>query len=99
MDLEKRWRSARSMSVTDASTRLVVSPGRRRQGIGKQLVSCLMEQGRKDIRRQEYSLSVCKDNHPAKACYIGMGFEETEYPLNDEMANTCLYMTRPVEKE
>ncbi len=79
--------------------RLVVSPDRRRQGIGKQLVSCLMEQGRKDIRRQEYSLYVYKDNHPAKACYIGMGFEETEYPENDEMANTCLYLTRTVEKE
>ncbi len=78
--------------------RLVVSPDRRRQGIGKQLVNRLMEQGRKDIRRQEYSLYVYKDNHPAKACYMSLGFEEAEYPENDEMAKTCLYLTRPVEK-
>ena len=38
--------------------RLVVSPDRRRQGIGKQLVNRLMDQGRKEIRRQEYSLYV-----------------------------------------
>ncbi len=79
--------------------RLVVSPDRRRQGIGKQLVNRLMEQGRKDIRRQEYSLYVYKDNHPATACYMSLGFEEAEYPENDEMADTCLYLTRPVEKE
>ncbi len=76
--------------------RLVVSPDRRRQGIGKQLVCLLMERGRKNIARQEYSLYVYRDNHPAKACYAGLGFEESEYPENDEMADTCIYMTRPV---
>ena len=76
--------------------RLVVSPDRRRQGIGKQFVCLLMEQGRKNIARQEYSLYVYRDNHPAKACYAGLGFEESEYPENDEMAETCIYMTRPV---
>jgi len=76
--------------------RLVVSPYRRRQGIGKQLVGLLMEQGRKDIPRQEYSLYVYKDNDPARACYAGLGFEESEYPEDDEMADTCIYMTRPV---
>ena len=76
--------------------RLVVSPNRRGQGIGRQLVVLLMEQGRKSIPRPEYSLYVYRDNHPAKACYAGLGFEEDEYPENDEMADTCIYMTRPV---
>ncbi len=76
--------------------RLVVCPDRRGQGIGKQLVGLLMEQGRKDIPLQEYSLYVYRDNHLAKACYAGLGFEESEYPVDDEMADTCIYMTRPV---
>ena len=76
--------------------RLVVSPDRRGQGIGKQLVSLLMEQGRKDIPLREFSLYVYVDNNPARACYAAMGFEESEYPENDEMADTCVYMTRPV---
>jgi ribosomal protein S18 acetylase RimI-like enzyme len=76
--------------------RLVVSPDRRRQGVGKQLVRLLMEQGRRSIPRQEYSLYVYKDNHAAKACYADLGFEEDEYPEDDEMADSCLYMTRPI---
>ena len=76
--------------------RLVVSPDRRGCGIGKQLVRLLMEQGRKSIPRQEYSLYVYKDNHAAMACYAGLGFEENEYPEDDEMADTCIYMTRPI---
>ncbi len=79
--------------------RLVVSPDCRRQGIGRQLVGRLMQLGRREFPCQEYSLYVCKDNHPAKACYMSMGFEDSEYPENDEMADTCLYMTRPIEKE
>lgn len=79
--------------------RLVVAPDRRRQGIGKQLVGLLMEQGRKDNPRQEYSLYVYRDNYPAKACYADLGFDETEYPQDDEMAETCIHMTRPVQKE
>ena len=40
--------------------RLVVSPKRRRQGIGKQLVALLMEKGRESLPLQEYSLYVCQ---------------------------------------
>ena len=76
--------------------RLVVSPNRRRQGIGKQLVALLMRIGRESFPLQEYSLYVCKDNYPAQACYAGMGFEERQMPVGDEMADTCIYMTRPV---
>ena len=76
--------------------RLVVSPNRRRQGIGKQLVALLMGKGRESFPLQEYSLYVCKDNYPAQACYAGMGFEEHQIPVGDEMADTCIYMIRPV---
>ncbi len=79
--------------------RLIVSPDKRGRGLGKQLVAMLMELGRKNIPLQEYSLYVYKNNHPAKACYAGLGFEESEYPEDDEMADTCIYMTRPVQKE
>ncbi len=76
--------------------RLVVSPDRRGQGVGTTLVRLLMEQGRKSIPGREYSLYVYRDNHAAKACYVGLGFEEDEYPEDDELADTCIYMTRPI---
>ena len=76
--------------------RLVVSPKRRRQGIGKQLVALLMEKGRESLPLQEYSMYVCKDNYPAQACYAGLGFEEQQMPVGDKIAETCIYMTRPI---
>ncbi len=76
--------------------RLVVSPDRRRQGIGRQLVTLLMAKGQESFLLQEYSLYVCKDNYPAQACYAGMEFEEQQMPVGDEMADTCIYMTRPI---
>ncbi len=76
--------------------RLVVSPDHRRQGIGTQLISLLMDRGPMSFPLNEFSLYVRKDNCPAKACYAGVGFAEYEYPVNDEMAETCIYMTRPV---
>ena len=76
--------------------RLVVSPDRRGQGIGKQLVALLMQEGRESFPLQAYSLYVYKDNYPAKACYTDMGFEEHQFPAGDEMADTCIYMIRPV---
>ncbi len=76
--------------------RLVESPKRRRQGIGKRLVALLMGKWRESFPLQEYSLYVRKDNYPARACYAGMGFEERQIPVGDEMADTCIYMTRPV---
>lgn len=79
--------------------RLVVSPVQRHQGIGRQLVALLMDKGRKSFPLREFSLYVKRDNFPAKACYAGVGFEEHEYPVGDEMADSCIYMTRPVRKE
>lgn len=79
--------------------RLVVSPERRGQGIGRQLVLLLMDEGRGSFALQEYSLFVYKDNYPAKACYAGLGFEQHEYPADDELADTCIYMTRQVTQD
>jgi len=79
--------------------RLVVSPDRRRQGIGKRLVSLLMDEGRSIFTLPEFSLYVYKDNFPALACYEGIGFEEHEYPEDDEMAESCIYMTCPTDEK
>jgi ribosomal protein S18 acetylase RimI-like enzyme len=79
--------------------RLVVSPQRRGQGIGRQLILLLMEKGQEDFPLTEFSLYVYKDNYAAKKCYAGVGFEQQEYPEEDEMADTCIYMTRPVQKD
>jgi ribosomal protein S18 acetylase RimI-like enzyme len=76
-----------------------VSPDRRGEGIGRQLVALLMAEGRESFPLQEFSLFVCKDNHPAIGCYTSLGFAQHEYPEDDEMADTCIYMTRPVSAE
>jgi ribosomal protein S18 acetylase RimI-like enzyme len=79
--------------------RLVVAPEHRGQGLGKQLVALLMDKGCETFPLTEFSLYVYKHNHAAKACYASMGFELHEYPASDELADTCIYMTRPIEKE
>ena len=79
--------------------RLVVAPGQRGRGLGKQLVALLMDRGRETFSLEEFSLYAYDDNHAARACYVSMGFNETEYPHGDLLADTCVYMTRPVEKE
>ncbi len=79
--------------------RLVVAPEQRGQGLGKRLVALLMDRGREGFPLDEFSLYVHKDNHAARACYVSMGFEDSAYPDGDELADTCIYMTRPVERE
>ena len=79
--------------------RLVVAPESRGQGVGKKLVASLMDEGRRIFPLREFSLYVYHDNHVARACYVGMGFEEDQYPAGDEMGDSCIYMTRPVQKE
>lgn len=76
--------------------RLVVSPLRRGQGLGKELIARLMAKGQESFPLDSYSLYVYKDNHAAKACYTRMGFQERRFPSSDEMADTCIYMTRPL---
>jgi ribosomal protein S18 acetylase RimI-like enzyme len=79
--------------------RLVVSPHRRGQGIGKQLILLLMEKGQEDFPLTEFSLYVYEDNYPARSCYAGVGFEQRDHPEDDELPDTCIYMTRPVQMD
>lgn len=79
--------------------RLVVSPDRRGQGIGKQFIASLMEKGQESFSLPAYSLYVYGDNYPAKACYTSLGFREHQFPADDEMADTCIYMTRPIAQQ
>ena len=76
--------------------RLVVDPDTRCQGIGKRLVSMLMNAGRPMFSCAEFSLFVFRDNKQAFRCYQSMGFAIVDYP--DEMlhGDICYYLTRPV---
>ncbi|MFQ5546762.1 MAG: GNAT family N-acetyltransferase [Woeseia sp.] len=76
--------------------RLVVSPDRRGEGLGKRLIMLLMEKGREIFSLGEFSLYVYADNRAAKACYLAMGFEERQYPDGDDIPANCIYMTRAI---
>lgn len=76
--------------------RLVVHPEMRGQGVGKRLVSLLLEVGPQLVESDEFSLFVYRDNLPALECYKAMGFAICDYPEGASMADECYYLTRPV---
>lgn len=76
--------------------RLVVNPVMRGQGVGKRLVSGLLEAGREIYDSPEYSLFVYRDNAPALQCYRSMGFEIAEFPEKAPLQDECFYLTRAV---
>ncbi len=76
--------------------RLVVNPVMRGQGVGKRLVSGLLEAGREIYDSAEYSLFVYRDNAPALQCYRSMGFEIAEFPEKAPLQYECFYLTRSV---
>jgi len=76
--------------------RLIAHPHMRGQGVGKRLVSLLLEVGPKLVESNEFSLFVYHDNLPALACYKAMGFVISDHPEGASMANQCYYLTRPV---
>ncbi|MFQ6005491.1 MAG: GNAT family N-acetyltransferase, partial [Woeseia sp.] len=77
--------------------RLVVSPDRRREGLGRRLVMLLMEKGRETFSLKEFSLYVYRDNRAAKTCYLQMGFEQRHPPAGDDIPDDCIYMTRAIQ--
>ena len=77
--------------------RLIVHPRYRRQGIGRRLLTSLMQVGRLRLPLDEYSLFVYRDNVPALHCYRLHGFEITDYPADQILADQCYYLTRPVQ--
>lgn len=77
--------------------RLIVSPDRRGKGLGRRLVTSLMDKGQKLFPLQEFSLFVYRDNTAAFECYRSLGFEIRDYPTNHPLGKECYYLTRPVE--
>ncbi|MDN4503821.1 GNAT family N-acetyltransferase [Alteromonadaceae bacterium BrNp21-10] len=71
--------------------RLAVSPAHRGQGIGKQLIHLLTQQGKTQLGVSECSLFVYEDNRQAYQLYLRLGFREMDYPEAMPMAE-CLYM-------
>lgn len=78
--------------------RLIVKPNRRGEGIGRRLVKMLMSVGAGLLQLSEFSLFVFRDNLPALGCYRSLGFEITQYPADQILADQCYYLTRPVER-
>ena len=76
--------------------RLIVHPARRGQGIGRRLVEMLMAVGPGLLPLPEYSLFVFRSNEAALSCYISVGFEISDYPDDQILADQCYFLTRPV---
>ena len=76
--------------------RLVVNPAMRGQGVGKRLVSMLIEAGPSLFEGDEFSLFAYRHNAAALGCYRSMGFVVGDYPSGARMADQCYYLTRPV---
>lgn len=73
--------------------RLVVAPEHRGQGVGDELINCLIKQGRQLLGVEDASLFVLNDNLPAMSLYQRLGFVETPYPKPIPLEN-CIYMVR-----
>ena len=76
--------------------RLVARPDMRREGIGKRLISMLMQVTSRQYDHAEFSLFVFRDNLPAYNCYRSLGFAVVDYPDDAPLADHCYYLTRPV---
>lgn len=74
--------------------RLVVSPKKRGQGIGKQLLSLLMHEAGTRYQMDEFGLFVYRHNEAAIACYQSLGFAIADYPDDAPMREECYYFTR-----
>lgn len=77
--------------------RLIVHPARRGRGIGRRLVEMLMAVGPGLLTMPEFSLFVFRNNEAALRCYISLGFEISDYPDDQILADQCYFLTRPVE--
>ena len=76
--------------------RLVSHPEMRRQGIGRRLLSMLMQISARHYDHPEFSLFVFRHNLAAYNCYRSLGFEVVAYPDDAPLAEDCYYLTRPV---
>ena len=76
--------------------RLVVNPALRGRGIGRLLLETLFDEALSMQRYEEIALFVYRDNEPAYACYLAMGFKVQSYPDDAPMPDRCYYLTRPL---
>ncbi len=75
--------------------RLVVAPDRRREGLGRELITRLVEKGTRALGTRRCSLFVLDYNTAARKLYSSLGFSETPYP-GKLMVPNCLYLTLQV---
>lgn len=78
--------------------RLVSHPEFRGQGLGKRLISHLLDTIKQEHLSTECGLFVYKDNEPAYHCYLSLGFEIYDYPDGAPMRDLCHYMTFDLRK-
>lgn len=76
--------------------RIAVRPDSRGSGIGRALMSRLMAAGGMALELPCFSLYVYRDNDAALRCYRSLGFEIRPSPPEQQLADDCHYMTRPV---
>lgn len=75
--------------------RIAVSPKHRQQGLGRELMTRLIEQASTFKNTNGYSLFVMDDNHGAKQLYVSLGFVTAGYPDPlGENWDSCEYMIR-----
>ncbi len=75
--------------------RLIVAPEHRGRGLGKELVTRLMQVAADSLALDEFSLFVYRDNTPALRLYQSLGFEIRKYPPDQILADKCFFLTRP----
>lgn len=57
---------------------VILSPGRRGRGYGKEMLSLGIKLAREIYRAEKLSIGVFEDNLPAYYCYKSLGFQEIE---------------------
>ena len=73
--------------------RLVTHPEMRGHGIGRRLITSLMDTAKREYDTSECGLFVYKHNEAAYRCYRSLGFEIHDYPEGAPMRELCHYMT------
>jgi ribosomal protein S18 acetylase RimI-like enzyme len=79
--------------------RLISNPGKRRQGAARRLIEMIIRTASRAGDYAEASLFVYRDNAPARACYLSLGFRIEDYPDDAKMKDRCLFLTRPIAIE
>lgn len=79
--------------------RLVSNPSMRRQGVGRRLITMLIDTSAQTGGYTEASLFVYRDNAPAYQCYLALGFTVQAYPDDAKMKEKCYFLTRSCDLE